>query len=391
MSLQFAIGESQAPDGFEAAIQASRQALQNMGKASPTLGWVIASHNYPLEGLIGGINSQLGGLPILGFSTSAGFTSKGIFPRSVLIGLIAAHETHAVSGWWPDFDKVRGEDISHWLQSLDPAYSTNARLFLVADGINGDAAALCAALPQEDYPVIGTLASSESNSGRTFQLGGKAGGFGGLAAMMLSGNLEVSTGIGHGWQPTGVFARISQTRGPWIRSLDEHRAAETYAKYFGYSARQWAFPPLNHLVRLYPLGLDQGGSLPNSSPTIRSPLRVEADGSLRMHTIISEGQLAHLMISSQETCLQAAKRAADEALQKLQPARPALALVFTDIAWQSVFAGRPGVEIQAIQSVLGPEVPILGGYTYGQIASSLSGVPAELLNQHLLVVLLGEK
>jgi hypothetical protein len=120
---------------------------------------------------------------------------------------------------------------------------------------------------------------------------------------------------------------------------------------------------------------------------VRAPLRVESDGSLRMCTALPEGVLAHFMVASAETCLQAAKRAAQQALAGLNGARPVLALALVDTAWQIVLQAQPGSEASALRSVLGPDLPLIGGYTYGQIARSSGHGGAELLNNHILVAL----
>ncbi|MBK8620015.1 MAG: hypothetical protein IPN96_23685 [Anaerolineales bacterium] len=75
--------------------------------------------------------------------------------------------------------------------------------------------------------------------------------------------------------------------------MDGRPASETYAGLFGYPARDWAFPPLNYLARLYPLGVEQGEDL-----VVRSPIRVEADGSFRMNANIRDGIDAYLLVGS---------------------------------------------------------------------------------------------
>jgi hypothetical protein len=118
---------------------------------------------------------------------------------------------------------------------------------------------------------------------------------------------------------------------------------------------------------------------------------MEADGSLRMNSVLPEGELVELMIGSPEACRQAARQAATLARQALGPTQPRLALALVDIAWQALFELEPQAELEAIRQVLGPEVPVAGGYTFGQIARLQPQGPAHLLNQHLLLVLFGDK
>jgi hypothetical protein len=76
-------------------------------------------------------------------------------------------------------------------------------------------------------------------------------------------------------------------------------------------------------------------------------------------------------------------------LDALEGARPVLALVLADIAWQMLFEAEPGADVAAVQSVLGPKVPLAGGYTLGQIVPVEDSTP-QFLNEHMVVVVFGE-
>jgi hypothetical protein len=176
-----------------------------------------------------------------------------------------------------------------------------------------------------------------------------------------------------------------------VFSLDGQPASEIYSRAFGYPVEDWAYPPLNELARLYPLGLEQGKGRPL---LVRSPLAVQSDGSLRMHTVVPEGATVHLMVGSAELCLQATRQAATQALQALNGARPVLALALVDTAWQNLLETRAGSEIQVIREVLGADVPVAGGYGFGQVArgetpEGEAGRP-ELYNQSIEVIVFGE-
>ena len=125
--------------------------------------------------------------------------------------------------------------------------------------------------------------------------------------------------------------------------------------------------------------------------TLRTPLRVEADGSLRMSAEVPDGATGHLMIGSTERCLEAARTAAGDALRELGTARPKLALIFADVSWEMLLKGQPGNEVEAVQDVLGHNVPIAGGYTFGQLAHFPDAPAPQLLNQHIQVVIIGEE
>ena len=171
-----------------------------------------------------------------------------------------------------------------------------------------------------------------------------------------------------------------------MRSLDGKPASEVYAEMFGRSAREWATPPLNSLVRLYPLGIQRQ----NQPLQVRTPFRVEADGSFKMKAHLEEGGVGHLLVGSRETCRAAAQQAVTDAISGLEGADPKLVLVFVDAAWQTLFQGFEGTEIEAIQEVVGKEIPIAGGYTFGQFTHMQDAPRPEFLNQHIEVIVFGD-
>jgi hypothetical protein len=331
---------------------------------------------------VNGIASLIGDTPVIGISTPAGLTSEGLQPHSVLLGLIAATDVRAEVTWLPGYTQGSRE-VSQQLADLLKRNPDKPSL-LFADGFNADAEQFCTGL-LAGTNLIGALSSGDMNAGNAYQIGGAQFGAGGLALARLEGNLRVGVGSGSGWQPVGSHFRVTRSRGFWVRTLDGRPASETYAHLFGYPARDWAFPPLNHLARLYPLGLEQM----DKSLLLRSPLRVEADGSFRMNAAVSDGTEAYLLVGSLTACQQAATAATEQALAALDGARPVLALVLADIAWQMLFEAQQGADVAAVQVALGANVPVIGGYTLGQILPR-ADTPPQFLNQHMLVVVFGE-
>jgi hypothetical protein len=393
MPISCSIGQGQAFDGVEASRQAAIQALRTAGGASPpALAWIIASSEYKIDQVLLGAASALGEIPCIGFSTSVGLTSDGLAPRSVIIGLISGDGLKAQAEWQPDFVEDSAAALKRLSESLNLETAGRGTLFLCCDGFAAVTRKAYEPFWHSKHRIHGCLAWGNLNVGKTFQMGGKSGGSAGAAAgasgvagALLNGKIKTSAGVSLGWQPVGAVARVTRTKGMWVRELDGHKASETFARLFGHTPRDWVIPPLSQLVRLYPLGFEgEAGNL-----QVHAPLRVEADGSLRMNTIVNEGHLAHILVGSIENCLSAARQAAEQALEALGGAPPALALLFVDSAWQTLFDETPGAEVTAVRSVLGENVPIIGGYTYGQIYQPSPGIPLELLNQHIQVILFG--
>jgi hypothetical protein len=389
MSVHTSIGQAFMLQGRAAGAEAVHEALRDFRAQNVSLGMVFASANYDMKEIISGVTTQLGDTPLIGFSTPAEINTLGSHRRSVVVALLAADDLEVRADWVPGVMENTLRTVEQLIQTLHLGVGEEGTLFLVGDGISNDGDVLCKSFPSGDYQFFGCLAGGDLRQGRTFQIGGAQVGTGGLAgALLKSDELVVGVGAAHGWQTVGAYFKVTQARGPWVRFLDNKPASESYAALFGRAARDWSFPPLNTLIRLYPLGIEDEEK---KELQVRTPLRVEADGSLRMNALVPNGSVGHLMVGGTKRCLDAARLATSNALKQLEGATPKLALVFADVSWEMLMRGQPGGEVQAVRDVLGKEVPVAGGYTFGQIAQLNDSPIPEYLNQHIEVVIIGER
>ena len=383
MALKVSIGYAQALNGREAGLQATHHALNRLGSSTPNFSFVISSYQYQAREVVSGVSGLLGDTPMIGFSSSAGLSSNGVHHNSVLVALLAG-DLQAETRWMPGYAQS-GRETGTQLSRQAAEQNEPRALFFFADGFNGDADQLCSAISNGSVPLVGALSAGDLHTGYSYQIAGPQTGTGALSAAFLRGDIRIGVGAAHGWNPVGSQFRVTRSRGFWLRTLDGRPASETYAQLFGYPARDWAFPPLSHLARLYPLGMEQGDQL-----VIRAPIRVEADGSFRMNAPVRDGVDAYLLVGSRFSCENAAQQAAQQALQQLDGKKPTFALILVDIAWQMLLKSHPGAEITAVQDILGKDVPILGGYTLGQIIPGKDSASPQLLNQHIVVVAFAE-
>ncbi len=387
MTMKVAVGQAFSVEGREAVTKAIYAAKVDLGNTPESFALIVASHEYDFQAITSAALPALGDIPLMGFSTSGEITSEGSHRRSVVVALISDETLTCKSEWLPAFSDNSRHVTEELYKMLEIDRNKDGLVMVAADGLGGDYDRITELLPEGEFKFAGCLAGGDMRLGRTYQLGGSKSGAGGLAGAYLSSpTLRVGVGAAHGWRPVGAQFDITRVRGPWVRTLDSKPASERYASLFGRSAREWAFPPLNSLVRLYPLGIEQE----NGEMLVRTPLKVEADGSLRMSASLPDGVTGHLMVGSRDKCLEAARKAAGDALRALGGAEPKLALIFTDVSWEMLFQGFAGAEIEAVQEVFGKQVQLVGGYTFGQFSQLDPEAGAQFLNQSMVVVVLGE-
>jgi hypothetical protein len=289
-----------------------------------------------------------------------------------------------ISGFSPNIQTTVKEKFN----ALDIDNNQHAGLFLSFDGLHVEAEQLSRSLPLGTYQLAGWLAASSLETKTNAQNSEPPDTcIEGISAAFLAGDFRIGTGVAHGWQPVGAYFEVTMAQGHWVRSLDGRPASERYAELFGYAAEEWSVAPLNRLVRLYPLGIEQQGQ---AYLQVRTPRRVESDGSLRMTAPVSQGSVAHLMVGTASQCRDAAREATRQAIRNLQGARPVFAIAVADASWQMLFESQPGSELEAIREELGEDVPLAGGYNFGQIARLPGLEQPGFLNQHIQVVLFGQ-
>ena len=381
-----ACGTAQGLNGREAAIKATQVALDALGTLKPVLAIIFVSEEFDTTEVLSGLSGLLGDTPLWGISTVRPLSGDTEKLRSVVVVLLGGADLKADVHWSPGFAEDSPETARQLVRALKQELILPQAILIAADGVSGRLASICSALADGAIPVSGCMASGSYSSGKTYLLGKNQSGSGALAAAFLSGRFRIGSGSGHGWQDTGLHYTVTRARDVWVQTMDGLPVAEIYARIFGRPAREWAFPPLNDLVRLYPLGIEP--SLPGDELILRSPLRMEIDGGLRMSAPVSEGVVVHLMLGDPDSCLQAAQRAAQQAIKDLGAARPLIALAYVDIAWQYLFENRPNQVAQTLQAALGT-IPLAGAYTLGQVIRTSPNAIPTVYNQGLTVQIIG--
>jgi hypothetical protein len=377
---------AQGLNGREAALKATQMALDQLGALKPLLAILFASEEFETSEVLSGLSGLLGDTPLWGISTVRLLSGDSEKLRSVAVVLLAGNDLKAQVLWLPSFAEDSQETARLLVRSLKQELILPQALLLAADGVNGSLLPVCSALAEMPITTAGCMASGSYTSGKTYLFGKNQTGAGAMAAALLSGRFRLGWGAGHGWQETGLHYTVTSAHDVWVHTLDGQPVTEIYERIFGRPAREWAYPPLNELVRLYPLGIEQ--ALRGSDLLLRSPLRVEVDGGLRMSTPVPEGSVVHLMLGDPDSCLLAAQNAVQQALTGLGSARPLVALAFIDIAWQYLFENRPNQVAQTLQEALG-SIPLVGAYTLGQLTRSSPNSIPSIYNQGITVQIIG--
>lgn len=378
-------------NGREAALQATQRALDQLGAVRPAFAIALAAQELDLNEVLAGLLGLLGETPLWGFSTLCPLTGEGDQPRAVVVALVAGDDLQVRVQAEMNFAVDSAAAAEHLATTLRRGVFLPQLILMAADGLQGNLEPLCQTLSSLPVAAAGGLAGVDPAWGGAFCIARNQAAPGMLSVAALEGNFSTGVGLGQGWADLGLRACATSVRGVHLETLDGLPAAEQYARWFGYPAGAWSSAPLAEMARLYPLGIELSGVEDGSARLrVRSPLRMEGNGALRMSAPVPEGARLHLMTGDPAACLQAAQSAAEAALHALgEEAHPLLAVALIDAAWRMLFEAHPSQLAEALHSVLG-ETPLVGAYTWGQLYRPALDQPIALENGAIEVIVLGQ-
>jgi len=168
--------------------------------------------------------------------------------------------------------------------------------------------------------------------------------------------------------PIGLPMKVTKAAGAVLHELDGKPAISIYEDYFGEKADELRKEALARMAITYPLGLKIAEY--EEEYLIRDPITVDEKGSITCAAEIPEGSEVRLMIGSKEKAVEAAEVAARHLMREFETDRthPKFVLMFNCIAREKLFAQKAKDEIDAVMEIVGRNVPLLGFYTYGEVA-----------------------
>jgi len=371
MSLLAQVGISEGDDPYTVGANACQDALSKLGTDSADLAIVFSSVKYDQEKMLAGVRSVSKDALLVGSSTAGEITTQGPAHKpSVAVMLVKSQETkfYAAVGENIAADaRLAGKQAAEKVKKL--AGSELNAFIMLPDVLVGNGADIVRGVLDalgEHFPVVGGASGDDFKFVKTYQYFNDKVYSGTVVGLGLVGNFKMGIGVKHGWIPIGNSMKVTKSQGAVLHELDGKPAINIYKDYFGSEeAKKLQEETLAKLAITYPLGMTVAGS---DEMLIRDPITVDEKGSITCAAEIPEGSDIRLMIGSKEEAVKVAKEAAENALGQLNGSAPKAILIFNCIARNKLFGEHSSDEIEAIQGVLGRNVPLAGFYTYGEQA-----------------------
>lgn len=371
MALKAQIGFDQGTDAFLVGARACQEAFDKLGEQKADLAIVFSSVQYDQEQMLAGVRSVSGDTLLVGSSTAGEITTAGpLNKHSVAVMLIKSDIVRfygAVGEGVAQGPRAAGQDVAKKVREL--AGEELKSFVMLPDVLAGNGSDIVrGALDAlgEHFPVVGGAAGDDFEFKKTYQYLNDKVYSGAVVGLGMTGDFKIGIGVKHGWLPIGAPAKVTRSSGSVLHEIDGRPAIKIYEDYFGeQEAQTLRSEALAKLAITYPLGMKVAGS---DEMLIRDPITAGEDGSITCAAEVPEGSEIQLMIGSREEAVKVAKVAAEDALGQLDGSAPKAVIIFNCIARNKLYGEHASDEINAIQSVLGADVPLIGFYTYGEQA-----------------------
>ncbi|CAI9085906.1 hypothetical protein A7K93_08395 [Candidatus Methylacidiphilum fumarolicum] len=208
-----------------------------------------------------------------------------------------------------------------------------------------------------------------------------------LSVLSLATTLKNGVGIANAFRPVpGKGAFVTESFGRVVYSLNHRRAADVYMELTASSSWQEAF----HAFNSHPLGIVEPVS---HYWHIHSPAAIQKDGSMAFFSEIPQGSGVSLLEADSQSRIESTRLAVQRAIADAgYPQKIAAVVLFNCILChqQSERLKTGRAEIQAVKSLVGENVPLIGASTYGETGYTIAGTVGHH-NQTTTVWLLGDE
>lgn len=215
------------------------------------------------------------------------------------------------------------------------------------------------------FPVLGASSSDHFQYKETYQFSQDKPLTNSASALLVGGQAHIGFGCRHGWKPLGKPRTITKVQGNIIKTIDTKRASYLYEEYLGLTIEELRSHQMRHATILYPLGIFIEGE---KEYLLRNIVDILTDGSIICQGEIPENAEIHLMISNKDFCKQAACSAAYEVRDALLGRHPKLIMIFESLARHQLMGRDALEEIQMVREILGVETPLVGMYSFAEVA-----------------------
>lgn len=331
---------------------------------------VFASARHDYEAMLNALADEVGTEVLVGSSSAGEFTQKQRGEGQVSAMGIRSSDIQFALGVGRGIGGACADAAAQVVQSfqgLRDRASPYRSALVMTDALAGHTDALIEELTLQtagNYRFFGGGAGDDGRFQKTHVFAGRQALSDAVVALEILSEKPVGIGVAHGWEPAGPGLRVTESDGMTLVSLNGLPALEAFKDHAQRTGQSFdpAEPMSFFLHNVLGIRGPEGFRL-------RVPLGVLPDGSVLCAAAVPEGGVVHVMKTSVESAVQAARTATAAALQALEGHKPGAAIVFDCVATRLRMGRAFEDELATCGRMLAP-AGFVGCNTYGQIARS---------------------
>ena len=370
MSTQVGIGFSQHKDSMVAAQEAAQQGKDQLKKERIDFAILLNSVNYAPEEILPVVCTILDNTRLIGSSTAGIILSDRIETHGVAV--LAFHSDNIVfeTSFTSHLDLQNMNEAGQTFgqSSITDWGQKNRKVFLFfVDGLMKDLSGLTEGIKGklgQFFPIIGAGSTDDFHFQRTYQYQQNQYLSHSAVGVLLGGKPVLALSGTHGWKPLGKPRTINESQGNVIKTIDRKSAFTLYRDYFEQHAETLRLNRLGQINVRYPLGVLEKNQ---KQYILRNVVEVLDDESIVCQDNVHKDSTVNMMIGNKETCLQSAEQAAQALKEQLDAKKPSVVIVLESILRYKLLGRTALKEIKLIQNIVGPDIPVFGMYSHGEI------------------------
>lgn len=357
----------------KAAEVAAKGALLRAGvsRAPIALFFATAAYRRRYAEIVKKIKEITGARNVVGASAFGIITEEMELERrpGVAVMVIQSEEIQSASFLIPDLQESNFKAGEKAAQLLASAGFNPSLLLLFPDTFSFQSHAFFDGFESRSgyLPMFGGTAAENGREQKTYQMEGGRAAFDALAGLALGGNLRVETGITRSCQPFGEPLRITRAEGNMIYEMDGRPAYDILLE----SISRIDFENPDEILERVFLGLPLRSfqtDFTDSHYLIRNIMGVNVKkGMLACVAPVEEGEFVTFAMRDPVFAKADLESMLEDLRMRLDPADPAFGIYFNCCSRGKSLYGRPNEDIDLIRRYF-PRLPILGFFTYGEIA-----------------------
>ena len=385
---KMAIGFTEELDGEYAAKDVLDQCAEQLGGHEPKAGLLLASADLDADEFLEVVMAAHPDIALIGCTTLGAISSLTEYvEESTTLTLFASDEIDFTAGLGSGVSNGVDTAAREAVLSAKANISKKPALAITTPTMEGfDPAAIGDEIGKAlgEIPVFGGGAVPDLSAATSPWVGARQF-FGArvvtdsVPLLLLSGPLQVSVGVAHGWRPVGRKAVVTRSKNEQVYEIDGELVVDFYRHYLGATSE----PAMAHPLAI--LDPDTGRYY------LRAPLVWdEEEGAATFFGSVPEGSVVQIAMASTEEILDGTDESVAEALANFpQDSIPQGALISACAVRNFLLGTRTSNEVERIKDGLGPAIPVAGFYAYGEIAPLGDGTTPRFHNETCVTVLLG--